>query len=127
MAMTNRCFPIMRPLLAVRLRACCVAVALVLVSVNAAETKESSLIGSTREQVLARRGEPKSQVVAGNREILFFSRERVVLENNVVVEIELLSAEQPRRQTPPIAAVESTVPAPAPTAPPELKPTLPPG
>jgi hypothetical protein len=83
---------------AVGVRACCLAAALVLVSARAADQR--ALIGATREQVLARFGEPKSNIVAGNREILFFPTERVVLRNNVVVEAEELASDSaPRRAT----------------------------
>lgn len=86
------------------------AVAFSLVAVRAAEPKQPSLIGVTREQVLARLGEPKSNIVAGSREVLFFPRQRVVLRENVVIEVEQLPAEAPRRPPPP--PVEP-IPAPA--------------
>lgn len=76
-------------------RVCCVAVALALVTAHAAEPKPPSLIGATREQVLARLGEPKSNILAGSREVLFFARERIVLRDNVVIEVEQLPAEAP--------------------------------
>ena len=81
------------------LRAFCVAVALLLATARAAEPKPS-LMGATREQVLLRYGEPKSIIVAAGREIMFFARERVVLRNGIVVEVELLSSEPPRRLPP---------------------------
>jgi hypothetical protein len=87
---------------AVGLRACCVAVGLLLVTSRAAEPV-SPLIGATREQLLLRRGEPKSQMEAGNRVVYFYPRERVVLRDNVVIEVEPLaadSAEQPAPTSP---------------------------
>lgn len=109
---------------AIGFRACCVAIALAFVTLDAAEPKRPSLIGATREQVLDRLGEPRSNIAAGNREVLFFARERVVLRDNVVIEVEQLPAEPPRRPPPPpveaapapaaaTAAPDSNAPAPA--------------
>ena len=56
--------------LALGLRAICVAVGLLLVTARGAEPV-SPLIGATKDQVLARYGEPKSQIAAGNRVIYF--------------------------------------------------------
>lgn len=81
----------------VGLRACCLAVVLTATIGGAAESKSPSLVGATREQVLERLGEPKSSIVAGAREVLLFERERVVLRNNVVIEVDLLPAEPVRR------------------------------
>lgn len=75
------------------------AVALALANAPAAEQKRS-LMGATREQVLQRYGEPKSHIAAGTREVIFFARERVVLRNGVVVEIEALPADAPVRRPP---------------------------
>jgi hypothetical protein len=94
----------MPPKFAVGIRACCVAVALSLAAIDAAEQK-TSLKGATREQVLARYGEPRSVIVAGNRELLFFATEKITLRDGVVTDVEPLPVETP-------------APAPAPTAPP---------
>lgn len=107
----------MPPKFAVGLRACCVAVALVCTPARAAE--RSPLLGATRQQVVDRLGEPKSAIVAGSREILFFNNERLVLRDGVVVEVENIAAEvAPRRPTP----AETT---PAPAAPPPAAATPP--
>jgi LPXTG-motif cell wall-anchored protein len=86
-------------------RACGVAIGLMLAIVNAAEPP-SPLIGVTRDQLLVRYGEPRSQIEQGNLVVYFYPRERVVLRNNVVIEVEQLSAEPVRR--PP--AAETTAP-----------------
>ncbi len=59
---------------------------------QAAEQKPS-LIGATRTEVLARFGEPKSQIVVGNRQVLFFAQERVVLRDDRVIEAEELAVD----------------------------------
>jgi hypothetical protein len=87
---------------AVGLRACCVAVGLLLVAAYAAEPV-SPLIGITREQLLSRRGEPRSQMETGNRVVYLYPRERVVLRDNVVIEVELLAAEPTESSAPPSA------------------------
>ena len=99
---------------AVGLRACCVAVALLLATVRAAEPA-SPLIGATREQVLTRYGEPKSQLAVGNRLVLNYPRERIVLRDDIVVEVEPLTAEPVRR--PSEAETTSGATTPAETAP----------
>src|SRR5581483_11786494 len=93
-------------------RALGVAVALALATAPAAEPKPSSpLIGATREQVLAQFGEPKSHIVAGNREVLFFDHDRITLRDNVVIETEKISVEPVRR--PPAAGASDATPTPA--------------
>lgn len=87
------------------------AAGLLLATAHAAE-QTPSLLGATREQVLVRHGEPKSQIAAGNREILFYPRERIILRNGVVVEVEPIAAEPVRRPAP----SESTAPANSPPA-----------
>ena len=101
------------------LRACCVAVAVLLATAHAAEPKEApSPIGLTRDQVISRYGEPRSQIVAGNRLIMFFARERLVLRDGVVIEIERLAAEPARKTAPaPAAAADATETPPAATPP----------
>src|SRR4051794_34883920 len=82
---------------AVALRACCVAVVLGFATARAAEQPASPLIGATREQILTRLGEPRSQLATGNRLILFYPRERIVLRDDVVIEVEEIAPETPRR------------------------------
>jgi hypothetical protein len=89
---------------AVAFRACCLAVVLFHGAIQGAETRRNPLVGATREEVLRKLGEPKSQIVTGNREVLFFERERFDLVDNVVVEAELLSAAPaPRPAVPAVA------------------------
>jgi hypothetical protein len=93
----------MPPKFAGRFRAICVAVALGVATahlLSSAETKPNSLVGATREQVLEKLGEPKNTIVAGNREVLLFDRDRVTLRDNVVIQIERLP-EPVRRPAPP--------------------------
>jgi hypothetical protein len=95
-------------LLANPLRAFCAMVALALVMPAFAEqAKPPSLVGTTREQLLDRFGEPKSQIQAGPREIIFFPHLKVTLRNGVVIETEEVADEPPPRrpvETPPAAA-----------------------
>ena len=90
------------------------AMALAFITLPAAEPKQPSLMGASRQQVLAQLGEPKSNIAAGSREVLFFARERVVLRDNVVIEVEHLPAEAPRRPPPVPAEVPAATVAPAP-------------
>ena len=90
------------PKIAVGLRACGVALALGLAAVCGAEIKPP-VIGATRAQVLERYGEPVSTIVAGNREVLFFAHDRIVLRDGVVVEAEPIMAEAPARPPAPVA------------------------
>ncbi len=60
--------------------------------------KPASLIGISKEEVYARLGEPRSQMKAGAREVIFFSKIKVTIRNNVVVETEpLFDDVQPKR------------------------------
>lgn len=97
---------------------CGVAVGLWWASAYAAEPV-SPLVGATREQVISRLGEPKSQLAAGNRVVLLYARERIVLRDNVVVEVEPLAAEPVRRPSesnPSAPAGTPSAPTPATTA-----------
>lgn len=98
---------------AIHICACCLALGLTFATCGAAETKAPPLLGASREHVLERLGEPKSSIVAGPREVLLFERERVVLRNSIVVEVDLLPAEPVRRPPPPVAPPESIETAPA--------------
>lgn len=97
-----------------------VAAGLLLAVVHAAEPPHP-LMGATRDQVLARYGEPKGQIAAGNRTVLTYARERLVLRDNVVVDIEQLASEPVRRPAPApaetVAPAAAAVPASAPAAP----------
>ena len=84
------------------------AALLLLATLSAAE--KSPLLGLTREQLLDREGEPKSQIAAGGREVMFFARERVVLRSGVVVEVDLLPAD------PAVRRPAAPTPAPTPVA-----------
>ncbi len=84
---------------------------LVLCGLMAAE-RRSPLIGSTRDQVRAKLGEPKSNIMAGTREVLIYPQERVVLRDGVVVEVdalyELSSPRATASATAPAEAAEET-------------------
>ena len=97
---SQHCRTIMPATFAPALRACCAAVALLLLSVRAAEPV-SPLIGVTMEQVITRYGEPKSQIVVGNRIVMFYPRERIVVREGRVIEVEQITAEPVRRSEPP--------------------------
>ncbi len=92
------------------LRVCGVAFALILGGVRAAEPV-SPLIGATLEQVVAKYGEPKSQITVGDRLVIFYPKERIVVRGGRVIEVEQLAAEPVRRPEPP-----ATVPANSPTS-----------
>ncbi len=107
----------MPPTRAHRLRICCAAVAFWLVGLPAAgQGAAPSPLGLNRDQVIERYGEPKSQIAAGNRLVMFFARERLVLRDGVVIEVERLASEPVRR--PPPAPVPA---APAPSAAPQAE------
>ena len=99
---------------AVGLRACCVAVGLLMLTVRGAEPV-SPLIGLTRDQLLQRIGEPKSQIDAGARVIYFYPRERIVLRDNVVVEVDSLSPDAPPPPSPSETSAPGTRAATSPT------------
>lgn len=92
------------------------ATVLALAVVHAGEPA-STLLGANRDQVIQRLGEPRSQMAGGNRVVMFFARERVVLRDGVVVEVERIAAE-PGRKSAPVASAAPATPAasPAPTA-----------
>jgi len=77
-------------------RICCVAFAFFLSMAEAAQPTHP-LIGATRDQVLSRLGDPKSQIMAGNRTVLLYSSERVIFRDGVVVDVEEVSSEVVRR------------------------------
>ena len=81
------------------LRFFCMATVLALAVVNAAEPAPT-LLGANRDQVIRRLGDPRSQIAAGNRVVMFFAHERVVFRDGVVVEVERIAAESARRSLP---------------------------
>ncbi len=89
-------------------RACCIAGGLMLCSVFAADRKPS-LIGATRAEVLARFGDPKGNLVVGNREVLYFTGERITLRDDRVIDVEEVPVEAPPpKPTPAPTASDST-------------------
>ncbi|MES2695190.1 MAG: restriction endonuclease [Verrucomicrobiota bacterium] len=116
----------MRPKFPVGFRAGCVAVAL-LSGAIAHAAEQHPLMGATREEVLSRYGEPRSTVVGGGRELLFYPKERLVLRVGKVVDIERI-VEQVRRPAPqpPAPAPAATDPAAAVTPAPAPAPATPP-
>ncbi len=81
-------------------RTCCIAAVLLLVTLGAGEPPHP-LLGATRDQLLNRFGEPRSQLSSGGREVWFYPRERLVLINGVVTEVERLAAEAPPKASTP--------------------------
>lgn len=106
-ALKQICGPNMRPTIPVGFRVGWVAFVLFFGTIAPA-AEQHPLLGATREQVLNRNGEPRSTLEAGNRELLFYPRERIVLRDGVVVEVERLAVGPARRSEP--------APEPAPTA-----------
>lgn len=78
------------------LRLCCIAAILLVATIQAGEPPHP-LMGLTRDQIINRQGEPRSQMMAGGREVMFYPRERLFLTNGVVVEVERLTADLPRK------------------------------
>lgn len=114
----------MAPNFASGLKACGLAVALLLVEAHGAEQKYTP-VGATRAQVIERLGEPRRKpIAAGNREILLYPTERLVLQNGRVIEVEPVAPEPARKTAPPpspapqpAAAAGTGESAPAPDAP----------
>src|SRR5688572_11505502 len=101
--MTQRFSPHMPPALVVSFSVCCVAIGLVCANTaRAAEPKHHPLIGATRAQIVGRVGEPTSQIVTGNREVLFFDRERFELVDGVVTFAERIAADPPPSPAAPV-------------------------
>jgi hypothetical protein len=76
--------------------------------------KPASFVGLTKEQVYTRLGDPRSQITAGAREVMFFAKVKLTLRNNVVVESEEISDEQTPKRTPEVAVPTTPAPAPEP-------------
>ena len=68
----------------------CVLAAL-LTLVTAAEPAHP-LMGATRDQVLQKLGGPKSQLESGSRTVLLYQNERIVLRDNLVVDVESIAS-----------------------------------
>lgn len=88
-------------------RACCIAGGLMLCSVFAADRKPS-LIGATRAEVLARFGEPKGNLVVGNREVLYFTGERITLRDDRVIDVEEVPVDAPPSKPAPASTASDT-------------------
>jgi hypothetical protein len=82
--------------IAFSLRLLCIALAFSCSVLFAAEPT-SPLLGSSRDQVVSKLGEPRSQLAVGNRLVMLYARERIVLRDGVVVDVERLAAEPVRR------------------------------
>lgn len=87
------------------------ATAMPLHAADKEKEKPASFIGLTKEQVSTRLGDPRSQITAGAREVMFFAKVKLTLRNNVVVESEEISDEPAAKRTPEVVA--PTTPAPA--------------
>lgn len=74
-----------------RVRIGCLVLASLLTLVRAAEPQHP-LVGATRDQILQKLGGPKSQLEAGSRTVLLYPNERIILRDNVVVEVEPISS-----------------------------------
>ncbi len=59
-----------------------------LAPLRAADKEKSPYIGLTKEQVYARLGDARNSIRVGTREVMFFSKVKLTLRNNVVVETE---------------------------------------
>ena len=77
----------------------------------------SPLVGLTKEQLMSRFGEPRSQLSVGEKLIYLYARDRVVLINDVVVEVEPLPVDPPRRATEPAPAAPAATTVPPVSAP----------
>ena len=97
----------------VSFRACCIAAVLLLVTLAAGEPPHP-LLGATRDQLLNRFGEPRSQLSSGAREVWFYPRERLVLINGVVIEVERIAADAPAKAPAPAPVPADQTPAPPP-------------
>ena len=91
--------------------AVCAALFLVVAMPVLAQQKPASLIGVSREQAITRLGEPKSNIKAGSREVLFFTRLRLTLKSGFVIESEeLLDEPAPKRAIEPAPSAPAAAP-----------------
>ena len=103
-------------LLANSLKITCAALALMLALPLHAESQKAlpPAVGATREQLVARFGQPKSQLKAGSREVLFFSHWKLTLRNGVLIEVEEVTDEvAPQRAVTDASATTAPSAAPA--------------
>lgn len=107
-----------RPLAHNILNALVAALALTAISCALAQTKPASMVGQTRDQIVTQLGEPKSNIKAGTREVLFFDHLKITMRNNVAIESEVVAddAPAPKRsgETAAAASAPAAQPAPAP-------------
>lgn len=96
-----------------RARLIALALGLSVTAGGAEKEKPSSLVGLSQDEVYARLGEPRSQMKAGVREILFFQKIKVTLKNGVAVETEVLFDETPSPKRAAEAPQPAVLPAPA--------------
>jgi hypothetical protein len=112
------------------------AFVLAVVASAAEQAKPPSMIGQTREQVVEHMGDPKSNLKAGTREVLFYNHLKLTLRNGVVIDSEVVADEPPRRApepaptttgstTTPTTGAPATAAAPAPATPAPATPPVP--
>ncbi len=92
----------------------CAAVVFTLAVSAQPAAKPASFVGSTRDQVIAKLGEPKSNLKAGAREVLFFPHVKLTLRNGVVIESEEVSDESGLKRASETAPAPAAPPAPTP-------------
>jgi hypothetical protein len=83
-------------------------------------------IGDTYDQVIAERGQPKSQMVAGQKRILTYSDGSIQLQDNVVVSFKLTNPSSPKQTSKPRDAVPPKQPpasAAEPASPKQIRPS----
>lgn len=95
--------------LANSLKISCVALAFGLALPLAGEQAKppAPAVGATREQIVTLLGEPKSQLKAGAREVIFYTHWKLTLRNDVVMEVEELFDEPPPKRAAPAEAPAS--------------------
>ena len=90
--------------------AICAAFVLAVMPPAIGQQKPPPLVGKSRDQIVAQLGEPKSNIRAGTREMLFFTHLKVTLRNDVVIETEELADEPAPRHVAEPSAASSAVP-----------------
>jgi hypothetical protein len=70
--------------------------------------RPSSLVGLSKDQVYSQLGEPRSQLRAGAREIMFFAKVKVTFRNGIVIETEPLVDDTAPKRAPEIPASAAT-------------------
>lgn len=89
----------------------CAAVALLL-GAMARAAEPHPLMGASRDDVLAKYGEPTGTLVGGGREVLLYAKERLVLRDGKVVDVERVVAAPVRQPRPQPVAPAATTTAP---------------